>query len=219
MKNYKKSALLCKVILMSVCYCFIACSNHVGEDTTVKNKVAKIAQATPVLPGTETPDGIAPIHYADTMGKDLYGKDSVKMSILFQLAANDLGKSYLNKDAKTYAKFTLPSIVKANGGRTNYIQKLQSEFSSDPERIVKILSGPIHRTKALLDEKGFGNGWYCLMPVNIFRKEGTNIKQEMGWMGGQSLDEGKTIYFIDISNMPKEKIMQIMPDLRCVLVQ
>ncbi|PHX92003.1 MAG: hypothetical protein CK532_05380 [Flavobacteriales bacterium] len=210
----RASELRSTVFLMGLCFCIISCSNNTSE-----NKAPEIDLANLGLPGTETPDGIAPIHYTDTVGKDLYGKDSVKMSVLFQLAANDLGKSYLNKNAETYSKYTLPAIVKANGGLPSYIQKLQLKFSSEQESIVKILSGPIHRIQPLLDEKGFGNGWYCLMPVKIFRKESTEIKQEMGWMGGQTLDEGKTIYFIDISNMPKEKIMQIMPDLRCVLVK
>ena len=32
-------------------------------------------------------------------------------------------------------------------------------------------------------------------------------------MAGQSLDEGKHIYFIDITGMPWEKIEQVMPDI------
>jgi hypothetical protein len=53
----------------------------------------------------------------------------------------------------------------------------------------------------------------------MFRTEAGKTLQDIKWMGGQSLDEGKTIYFIDITNMPPEKIMQIMPDLRIVLTQ
>jgi hypothetical protein len=43
--------------------------------------------------------------------------------------------------------------------------------------------------------------------------------EDIKWMGGQTLDEGKTVYFIDITNVPPENIMQIMPDLKVVLIK
>jgi len=53
----------------------------------------------------------------------------------------------------------------------------------------------------------------------MFRTEAGKTLQDVKWMGGQTLDEGKTIYFIDITNLPPEKIAQIMPDLQVVLVK
>jgi hypothetical protein len=188
-------------------------TNHSDSSTT--NPYTNAA------PGSETPAGIAPPKYSDTMGiTDPMAKDSIKLTIAFQMAANDLGMAYINKDPNTYAKYTLPAIEKAAGGKSAYLQKLQSVFK-DPNNptYTKILSGPIQRTRARLDDQGYLQGWYCLMPVRIFRTEAGKTLQDIKWMGGQSLDEGKTIYFIDITNMPPEKIMQIMPDLRIVLTQ
>ena len=68
-------------------------------------------------------------------------------------------------------------------------------------------------------DQGYLQGWYCLLPVRMFRTEAGKTMQDIKWMGGQSLDEGKTIHFIDITNLPPEKIAQIMPDLQVVLVK
>lgn len=172
-------------------------------------------------PGTETVAGIAPPNIEDTASlNDPMAKDSLKMHVAFQLAANELSGAYLNKDAATYAKYTLPSIIKANGGDVAYRQKLAMVFQ-DPHTpsYFKVLSGPLQRTKAKLDDQGYLQGWYCLLPVRMFRTEAGKTMQDIKWMGGQSLDEGKTIHFIDITNLPPEKIAQIMPDLQVVLVK
>lgn len=173
-----------------------------------------------IKPGTETPKGIAPIKLSDTTGKDMLGIDSVKITIAFQLAANELSMAYVNKDANTYAKYTPESIIKRKGGKLSYVQSLNNYFQSGDMPYFKILSGPIQRTLPKLDDQGYGNGWYCLMPVKMYRKsQSGEVLQDLKWMGGQTLDEGKNIYFIDITNMTPEKINQIMPDLRVVLVK
>jgi hypothetical protein len=172
-------------------------------------------------PGEETVAGIAPPKISDTLGlSDPMAKDSIKMHIAFQLAANELSNAYINKDAKIYAKYSLPAIIKANGGIAMYENKLNQVFK-DPATpsYFKVLSGPLQRTKAKLDDQGYLQGWYCLLPVRMFRTEAGKTLQDVKWMGGQSLDEGKTIYFIDITNLPPEKIAQIMPDLQVVLVK
>jgi len=171
--------------------------------------------------GEETSAGIAPPKFTDTSSvSDPMAKDSIKVHIAFQLAANELSSAYINKDAKTYAKYTLPAIVKANGGIESYENKLGMVFN-DPgtPSYFKLLSGPLQRTKAKLDDQGYLQGWYCLLPVRMFRTEAGKTLQDVKWMGGQTLDEGKTIYFIDITNLPPQKIAQIMPDLQVVLVK
>ena len=171
--------------------------------------------------GSETPAGIAPPKYTDTLKfSDPLAKDSVKLSIAFQRAANELGAAYLNKDVNGYAKFCLPAIEKMAGGPAGYRAKLQSIFQDKKAtQYFKILSGPIQRTKASLDDQGYLQGWYCLMPVKMFRREAGKVMEDIKWMGGQTLDEGTTVYFIDITNVPPENIMQIMPDLKVVLVK
>ncbi len=172
-------------------------------------------------PGSETPAGIAPLKYTDTLKfSDPLAKDSVKLSIAFQRAANELGTAYLNKDVNGYAKFCLPAIEKMAGGPAGYRAKLQAIFQDKKvSQYFKILSGPIQRTKASLDDQGYLQGWYCLMPVKMFRREAGRVLEDIKWMGGQTLDEGKSVYFIDITNVPPENIMQIMPDLKVVLVK
>lgn len=195
-----------------------------GQESKNDPSDSTIISSDPYLhatPGSETPAGIAPPKYTDTLKfTDPLAKDSVKLSIAFQRAANELGIAYLNKDVNGYAKFCLPAIEKMAGGPAGYRAKLQSIFQDKTAtQYFKILSGPIQRTRASLDDQGYLQGWYCLMPVKMFRREAGKVMEDIKWMGGQTLDEGKTIYFIDITNVPPESIMQIMPDLKVVLVK
>lgn len=204
-----------------ICSTLICCNPNSTKDSDSLPTSQSTAAYEKAKAGSETSVGIAPPKFSDTINiTDPLAKDSIKMQIAFQLAANELSAAYINKNAKTYARFTLPTIVTASGGASAYLQKLQGVFNNPNTPVYsKILSGPIQKTKPRLDDQGYLQGWYCLMPVRMFRKEATKTIQDIKWMGGQSLDEGKTIYFIDITNMPPEKIMQIMPDLRVALIQ
>lgn len=203
-----------------ICIALLGCNQKESEQPQTTDSMVTDPYKN-ASPGTETAAGIAPPNIEDTASlNDPMAKDSLKMHVAFQLAANELSGAYLNKDAGTYAKYTLPSIIKANGGDVAYRQKLAMVFQ-DPgtPSYFKVLSGPLQRTKAKLDDQGYLQGWYCLLPVRMFRTEAGKTMQDIKWMGGQSLDEGKTIHFIDITNLPPEKIAQIMPDLQVVLVK
>jgi hypothetical protein len=164
-----------------------------------------------------TADTLAPTKVTDTAGLDEYGKDSLKLSALFQHAANDLSQAYLKKDAYTYAKYTPPVIIKTYGSADRYRAKVQEVLNSDPIVFDRIVSGPVKRIQAAVDDDGYGHGWYCLMPVRRFRNINGKPAMEIQWLGGQTLDMGKTIYFLDVTGKPREQILQIMPDLRFVL--
>ena len=128
--------------------------------------------------GEETSAGIAPPKFTDTSGvSDPMAKDSIKVHIAFQLAANELSSAYINKDAKTYAKYTLPAIVKANGGIESYENKLGMIFN-DPgtPSYFKLLSGPLQRTKAKLDDQGYLQGVVLLAASeNVPHRSGKNL--------------------------------------------
>lgn len=224
-KNELRSEPKVQIALRFALFCFLGLGMFgCGQESNDSNKDSANVSTDPYLnaaPGSETPAGIAPLKYTDTLKfSDPLAKDSVKLSIAFQRAANELGAAYLNKDANGYAKFCLPAIEKMAGGPAAYRAKLQSIFQDKKAtQYFKILSGPIQRIKASLDDQGYLQGWYCLMPVKMFRRESGKVMEDIKWMGGQTLDEGKTVYFIDITNVPPESIMQIMPDLRVVLVK
>jgi hypothetical protein len=208
------------VICALLCIGLFSCGQESKDSTTDTTQATKDPYAN-AAPGSETPVGIAPPNLEDTSKiSDPLAKDSLKLTVAFQKAANELGAAYLRKDVNGYAKFCLPAIEKMAGGPAAYRSKLQTIFQDkNATQYFKILSGPIQRTKASLDDQGYLQGWYCLMPVKMFRRESGKVLEDIKWMGGQSLDEGKTIYFIDITNVPPENIMQIMPDLKVVLMK
>lgn len=173
----------------------------------------------PVSNDPLTADSIAPTSLKDTANLDEYGKDSLKMSAAFQHAANVLSKAYQNRDVVTYSQFTPPVVIKMYGSPEAYRSKVREFMMRDTPVFDRVVSGPVKRVQAAVDNEGYGHGWYCLMPVRRFRKKGGKDVMEIQWLGGQTLDMGKTIYFLDVTGKPREQIMQIMPDLRFVLDQ
>lgn len=164
-------------------------------------------------------DSIAAPSLKDTAGLDEYGKDSLKISAAFQHAANVLSRAYREKDVVTYAQFTPPAIIKMYGGADIYRSKVKAYMQQDSLVFTRVVCGPVKRIQPAIDNEGYAHGWYCLMPVRRFRNSGGKEIMEIQWLGGQTLDLGKTIYFLDVTGKPREQIMQIMPDLRFVLDQ
>lgn len=199
--------------------CFIlgqgSCSNPKAKDAEDTATVTSPTDSNAV----DTEEGIVPQNHADTVGLDEYGKDSLRMSIAFQLAANELSRSFKNHDVVAYCKFTSPTLVKMYGGMEKYSARVKESFDSDSVVFKKILSGPVKRVQAAIDNEGYEYGWYCLMPVRRIRVENGNEIVEEQWLGGQTLDKGKTIYFLDITGKTRDQILKVMPDLRFVLDQ
>lgn len=167
-----------------------------------------------------TADSITPAQLKDTVGLDDYGKDSLRMSIYFQRAANALSQAYLTKDVPTYCKYSAPVLVNAAGGMSAYMQRVREKvFDNNYLTYDRLVTGPAKRIGAAIDDQGYAHGWYCLMPVRRFRHEGGKEIMEVQWLGGQSLDMGKHIYFLDVTGKPREAILQVMPDLRLILDQ
>ena len=181
------------------------------------SKSGKTTDSTEVSNNPLTADSITPPQMRDTAKLNEYQRDSLRMSIAFQRAANELSIAYRDKDIPTYTKYTHPEIVKLNGGAAKYMVKLEGMFAKEHIKYERIVSGPVRRTAASVDDQGYSQGWYCLIPVHRFRAKNGKHVMELQWLGGQTLDFGKHIYFIDVTSAPREKIIQIMPDIAGLL--
>ena len=179
---------------------------------TQHRNAARIAEQKE-LENTIVGDTVVPVSTTDTAGLDLVQIDSLKMLSAFQRAANRYSQAFLAKNADVCAEYALPAMVKANGGLDKYKQKLQRFFTADPVVPDRVVAGPVERIGPKLDKEGYGHGWYCIMPVRRYITVNGKQMLDVQHMAGQTLDEGKNIYFIDITGMPWEKIKQVMPDL------
>lgn len=152
----------------------------------------------------------------DTAGLDETGKDSLYFAWLFQKEANRLGRAEMARDYQTLAAFAPEGVLKRFGGRDQYISRLKA---ADENRTSyeKILNGPVKRVAPAVDDEGFSGAWYCLMPVRAYRQiEGREVV-DMMWLGGQADLGSKKVVFLNVTNLSREQIMQVMPDLRFVL--
>ena len=179
-----------------------------GEDT--------IKQGVIVDNNPMTADSITPSDIKDTAKLSEYGKDSLRMGIAFQRAANDMCRSIKTHDALGYLRFTPPNIIRVFGGKEKFLASLKKNFESETRYAERVVAGPVKRVAAAIDDEGYSHGWYCLMPVRQFLVDGGNKVMDMQWFGGQTLD-GIHFYFINVTDVSKEHIAQLMPDLRYVL--
>jgi hypothetical protein len=139
--------------------------------------------------------------------------DSFRMRRAFQVAANEFTMGYDKGDWDAFLAHLHPSITNSNGGSTNFKQRLKEIKLQDTFKYERIVSGPVKSMMAMRDAKGNITGWYCLMPVRRWIKGRPETEFQLQWIAGQSLNNGKTVHFIDVTKVPKEKIAQIMPDL------
>ena len=139
--------------------------------------------------------------------------DSFRMRRAFQVAANEFTMGYDKGDWDAFLAHLHPSITNSNGGSTNFKLRLKEIKLQDTFKYERIVSGPVKSMMAMRDAKGNITGWYCLMPVRRWIKGRPETEFQLQWIAGQSLNNGKTVHFIDVTKVPKEKIAQIMPDL------
>ena len=153
----------------------------------------------------------------DTVGKDETGKDSIKFTRLFQLAANRLCRAEKDKDYEELSTFTPASIIRFYKSRSAYIERMKMSDESRPQ-YDKILAGPIQKIAPAADDQGFAAAWYCLMPVRSYRRDAQgNEVVDMSWIGGQCDIKNQNVYFLNVTGLSREQIVQVMPDLTFVL--
>jgi hypothetical protein len=202
--------------------CKNGCKNGTSSQTDQQKDSALAAHADSVeLANAVNPllvDSIKPPSLRDTVKLTDYGKDSLRMVVAFQLAANHMSRALKEKNALQFARFAPPVQVQKSGGENNYLQMLLRAFKEDQGVVSKVVAGPIKRVAAALDDSGYVHGWYCLIPVRRFVSYGNgDMEVEMQWFGGQTLNDGKKCYFLNVTKIEREKILSLIPDLRFVL--
>jgi len=202
---FVKMKKLIRLIWGSTALLLFACQNNTKNEQVVESH--------------RDNDTVAVVDLAkiDTSKLASFSVDSLKMCAAFQTAANEFTTGYKLKNVATYAKYSHPTIIKMNGGVEQFKKRMSELVKLDTLKFGKMLTGPVKRVEAAIDPKGNVTGWYCLMPVQRWPMNGKNNEIKVQWLAGQSLDHGKTIYFVDITGIPKEKIYQLMPDYHFLL--
>lgn len=156
-----------------------------------------------------------PYKIPDTTHFSAEKKDSLKVAIAFQKVANDMGRAYVAGDAKGYLKYVLPSLMQlqANkmGSMEKVIERYEALIDQDQGKIKKILTGPSYLLGEIINDKKQSAGWYCLMPTRTFENSG-EVRE--GWLAGMTLDKGEHVFYLDITQVPSDKVFTLMPDLK-----
>lgn len=212
-------------MLMMVLVLVAACQSTKDKDEEKISESAKTPQE--ILSGLNLNDhndvykldSIPIVRKLDTAGADEEVKDSMIFSIRFQEEANKLSRAERNKDYKTLVSYVPPELIKFYGSKETLIERIKK---IDMEKKVpvyeKVISGPVKKIAASKDDKGYASFWYCLMPVRSFYKDANGKSNvDIRWLGGEIDVDGRQVYFLDITDKSREKIMQVMPGLTEVL--
>lgn len=144
--------------------------------------------------------------------------DSFRIRRAFQTSAKNFNDAFRQGNFDEFLNYLHPSIVAANGGRTAFKGRLQEIYNANDTAMYRqTLIGPVSQMIGVRDPKGNLTGWYCTMPVRRWLKGAPDQEFQLQWLGGQTVNGGKNCYFIDITQIEKEKIYQIMPDFRFLL--
>lgn len=164
-------------------------------------------------------DSIPVVRSKDTAGMEEERKDSLVFGARFQEEANKLSRAEKNKDYKTIVAYVPPEVIKFYGTKEKLIERLRKiDGENRVPKYEKVISGPIKKIAPSKDDQGYASFWYCLMPVRSFYTDASGKRAvDLRWLGGEIDVEGKTAYFLDITDKSREKIMQVMPGLTTVL--
>jgi len=144
--------------------------------------------------------------------------DSFRIRREFQISAKKFSEAFKAGDFDEFLNYLHPVIVNANGGRNEFKGRLSEIYIADDTAMYrKTMIGPVSQMIGVRDPKGNITGWYCTMPVRRWLKGSSDEKFQLQWLGGQTLNNGKNCYFVDITQIEKEKIYQIMPDFHYLL--
>lgn len=144
--------------------------------------------------------------------------DSFRIRRAFQSSAKNFSEAFLKGNFDEFLNYLHPVIIAANGGRNSFKGRLQQIYNANDTGLYRqTLIGPVSQMIGVRDPKGKITGWYCTMPVRRWLKGAPDQEFQLQWLGGQTLNNGKNCYFLDITQIEKEKIYQIMPDFRYLL--
>jgi hypothetical protein len=210
---------LCTILLFS---CQSGNQDSTTTDTTTHNALqGKDGALLPEIQNNPVAlkklDSIPVPALKDTTGRDETGKDSIKFARLFQLAANRLCRAEQEKNYIELASFTPDAIIRFYKSRQAYIKRMKMNDEDRPQ-YDKILAGPIQKIAPATDDQGFASAWYCLIPVRSYRKnvQGDDMV-DVSWIGGQCDIQNQKVYFLNVTGLSREQIVQVMPDLTYVL--
>lgn len=164
-------------------------------------------------------DSIPIVRNMDTAKMNEESKDSLLFSIKFQEAANRLSKAEREKNYAVLVSYVPPEVIKFYGSKEKLVDRIKSiDQQKKVPNYEKVLSGPVQRIAPSKDNDGYAQNWYCLMPVRSYYTDASGKKSvDVRWLGGEIDVFGKNIYFLDITDKSREKILQVMPGLTIVL--
>jgi len=144
--------------------------------------------------------------------------DSFRIRRAFQTSAKNFNAAFQKGNFDEFLNYLHPVIIAANGGKNSFKVRLQQIYNPNDTALYRqTLIGPVSQMIGVRDPKGNLTGWYCTMPVRRWLKGAPDQEFQLQWLGGQTVNDGKNCYFLDITQIEKEKIYQIMPDFRYLL--
>jgi hypothetical protein len=190
------------MILLFIAACGSDSSEEVDQSAHLKNEAVGKSNSNPLSNDGKSDQGIEI-------------PTEKEMENIFEESATKFAKSFREGDFKTFISYMHPTLVRAQGGSMEFEEKLKT--MQNPEEVNayrKWEVGPVRAIKEVKDKSGKHSGWYCVIPVTRWLKNAPDSVAQQQWLAGQSLNQGRNCYFMDITGTEEQQAYQIMPDLR-----
>jgi len=190
------------MILLFVGACGSDSSDEVDQSVSLENEAVGKSNADPLI--------------NDSTSNSETGIPTKKeMEIIFEESATEFANSFREGDFKTFISYMHPTLVRAQGGNMEFEEKLKKMENPDEHKAFRKWEvGPVRAIKEVKDKSGKHSGWYCVIPVTRWLKNAPDSVAQQQWLAGQSLNQGRNCYFMDITGTEEQQAYQIMPDLR-----
>lgn len=140
--------------------------------------------------------------------------DSLRVRKKFNESAQNFWDAYKDGNFDIYVRYLHPTIIRSLGGTAEFKRRAKAMKAQDPYEYDEVMVGPVDSMSSARNERGDITGWYCVMPIRRWVKGAPADQYQLQVLAGQTTDHGKNCVFADITNMPKEKILLLMPDMR-----
>jgi len=203
-RKMKSSNLLVGIItLMILAACGDSDNESIGASEETQDSVVSEPSAKKEEIQQPKIEGISPIKL-----------DSLRVRKKFNESAQNFWDAYKDGNFDIYVRYLHPTIIRSLGGTEEFKRRAKAMKAQDPYEYEEVMVGPVDSMSSARNDRGDVTGWYCVMPIRRWVKGAPADQYQLQVLAGQTTDHGKNCVFADITNMPKEKILLLMPDMR-----
>ena len=146
-----------------------------------------------------------------TLINKTFGQHQVKIQESALLCAT----AYKTNDYTTIIKFTYPKLIEFMGGSDSFISIIKESINDLNKKGIQIDKVGVGKPG---EEYQAGNEIHCLVPELLKLKVKGGFLLSQSFLLAVSANKGDSWFFVDIGNLPPERLKELFPDFNSNLI-